>query len=137
MRKRKTGLSPCCPERVSLLPTAIQVVVAQPGFKPGFVSAHFFSVSPFNCQPCPGLLATHLGTAAWGDRPCLKLSFFTLWPVSPLPCLNLTYRALYMVLAVEYVQTRDFVFLFLEQSTSFGLGKTEGVSILACESSEG
>lgn len=42
-----------------------------------------------------------------------------------------------MGLAVEYEQTRDFVFLFLEQSTSFGLGKTEGVSILACESSEG
>lgn len=40
-------------------------------------------------------------------------------------------------LFVKYIPTRDFVFCFLEQSTSFGLGKTEGVSFLACESSEG
>ena len=36
-------------------------------------------------QPCPGLLATHLGTASWGDRPCLKPSSFTSCPVSLLP----------------------------------------------------
>lgn len=70
-------------------------------------------------------------------RPCLKLFSIHLWPVSPLPCCVPAHRALCVYLAVKYVQTLDFVFLFLEQSTSFGLGKTEGVSILACKSSEG
>lgn len=128
-----------------MLPRKVQSLVRSHPGKGGTarVEASFWSVlasfwvSPFN--PIPSLargMATRVVTATWGDPAgsCL-LSFCGLYQF----CLSFTSptELLCVPLAVEYIQTLAFVFLFLEQSTSFGLGKTEGVSILACESSEG
>lgn len=107
----------------------------QPSQDPSLVLSvltRFFSsfLLESRAQLCPGLVAPRLGSGTWGDPA-------RYWPESPATMWEPHTLALCGCFSDGYRQTLPFVFLFLEQSTSFGLGKTEGVSILACESPAG